>query len=358
MPVIEVLIAYKPKKKSMRNSITFRAVTMIAIFLFSNQLIKANNIIATQNSIFDELQYQEMVEVNLELNTSEAFGDRKNQDKHEAIFSYQDQLGKLQTWNIKVEQRGRFRRMKCENLPPLKLNFKKRDLAEAGLIEFDDMKLVTHCVNDAKEAKQLLVKEYLAYKIYNQITNLSFRVQFVKINYKDVLSGKVDTQYGILIEDAAQLRDRINAEKDDKAYNLNPEKYNTNQVKAVALFNYMIGNSDWSIQEMRNVKVLVKDGQHILVPFDFDFAGLVDAPYVRLRPEHRLASSKERIFLGFRDDASDLKSARRFFKHKRIAIIKTIEDCSIISSKDQREMIRYINSFYDGNNVMKLPIVQ
>ncbi len=342
----------------MKNSIALRAVILIAIFLFSNQLIKANKINTNQNSIFDELHYQEMVEVNLELNTSEAFSDRKNQEKHEAIFSYKDQFGELQTWKIKVEQRGRFRRVKCENLPPLKLNFKKRDLAEAGLIEFDDMKLVTHCINDVEEAKQLLVKEYLAYKIYNQITNLSFRVQFVKINYKDVMSGKVDTQYGILIEDTAQLRDRINAEKTEKAYNLSPDKYNTNQVKAVSLFNYMIGNSDWSIQGMRNVKVLVKDGKHILVPFDFDFAGLVDAPYVRLKPEHRLASVKERIFLGFRNDASDLKSARRFFKFKKAVIIKTIKDCSFISSDNQREMIRYINSFYDGGEVMKLPIVQ
>lgn len=342
----------------MKNSIALRAVSLIAIFLFSIQLIKANKINTIQNSIFDELHYQEMVEVNLELNTLEVFSDRKNQDKHDAIFSFKNQSGEFQTWNIKVEQRGRFRRMKCENLPPLKLNFKKRDLAEAGLIEFDDMKLVTHCVNDVEEAKQLLVKEYLAYKIYNQITNLSFRVQFLQINYKDVMSGRVETQYGFLIEDTAQLRDRINAEKDENAYNLSPDKYNSNQIKAVALFNYMIGNSDWSMRDMRNVKVMIKDGKRILVPFDFDFSGLVDAPYVRLRPEHKLASSRERIFLGFREDASDLKSAKRFFKFKKAGIIKTIEDCTIISSDNQREMIKYINSFYDGDEVMKLPMVQ
>jgi hypothetical protein len=339
----------------MRNSIKFRVVTIIAIFLFSTQLIKANKITAIQNSIFDELHYQEMVEVTLEFNMSEALSDRTNQDKHNAIFSYQNKLGQLQTWNIKVEQRGRFRRMKCENLPPLKLNFKKRDLAEAGLIEFDDMKLVTHCVNDVKEAEELLVKEYLAYKIYNQITNLSFRVQFLKINYKDILSGKVETQYGILIEDNAQLRDRINADKDEKAYNLSPDKYHSKQIKVVALFNYMIGNSDWSMQEMRNVKVLVKDGKRILVPYDFDFAGLVDAPYVRLRPEHKLTSSKDRIFLGFRDDAADLKSTRRYFKQKRDPIIQTIKDCTLLSKANKREMIRYIKSFYERDNYIKLP---
>ncbi len=339
----------------MKKSIAFRAVAMIAIFLFSNQLIKANKATDIQNSIFDELHYQEMVEVNLELNMSEAFGDRKNQKKHDAVFSYKNSSGELQTWDIKVEQRGRFRRMKCEKLPPIKLNFKKRDLAKAGLAKFDDMKLVTHCVSDADEAKELLVKEYLAYKIYNQITNLSFRVQFLKINYKDVATGKTETQYGILIEDNAQLRDRISADKDEKAYNLKPDKYNTKQIKVVALFNYMIGNSDWSMQEMRNVKVMIKDGKRILIPYDFDFAGLVDAPYVKLRPEHKLTSSKDRIFLGFRDDASDLKSAKRYFKHKREPIIKTIEDCTFLSKKNKREMVQYINSFYDENSYINLP---
>jgi hypothetical protein len=341
----------------MKNLIILRSIFLITLFLFSVQL-KANKYADTKNSIFDELHYQEVIEVNLVLNKAKIFNNRKNQEKHNAIFSFHNQKGELQTWNIKVEQRGKFRRMKCENLPPLKLNFKNQDLVEADLTEFNDMKLVTHCVNDQEVAKQLLAKEYLAYKIYNQITNLSYRVQFVKINYKDVISGNTDTQYGILIEDTAQLRDRIHAEKVENTYNLAPEKYNTNQIKAVALFNYMIGNSDWSIQEMRNVKVLISNGQHILIPFDFDFSGLVDAPYVRLRPEHRLASSRERIFLGFRSDASYLKSARRFLKIKRKAIIKTIKDCSIISTKNKKEMIRYINSFYDEDKLMKLPFVQ
>lgn len=339
----------------MKNSIAFRAVILIAIFLFSNQLIHANNNPAYQNSIFDELNYQEQIEVTLELDMQKAFSDRKNQDKHRAIFSYSNKNGDIQKWNIKVEQRGRFRRMKCENLPPIKLNFKKRDLAEAGLIEFDDMKLVTHCVNDPKMAKDLLVKEYLAYKIYNQITNLSYRVQFLKINYKDSKTGTIETQYGFLIEDGAQLRDRIEAEKDENAFNLLPDKYNSRQIKVVALFNYMIGNSDWSMQEMRNVKVFIKDGKRILVPYDFDFAGLVDAPYVKLRPEHQLASSKDRVFLGFREDANDLKSARRYFNHKKPIILKTINDCNLLSRRGKREMIDYINSFYEGQNNIKLP---
>jgi hypothetical protein len=117
----------------------------------------------------------------------------------------------------------------------------------------------------------------------------------------------------------------------------------------------MIGNSDWSMKEMRNVKVLIKGGKRILIPYDFDFAGLVDAPYVKLRAEHNIASSKDRIFLGFRDDASDLKSAKRYFKYKKDPIIKTIKDCTLLSKRNKREMIQYINSFYDSNSYIKLP---
>ena len=86
---------------------------------------------------------------------------------------------------------------------------------------------------------------------------------------------------------------------------------------------------------------MVKDKlKKTLVPFDFDFAGLVDAPYVKLRPEHKLTSSKDRIFLGFRDDASDLKSAKRYFKHKQDPIIKTIKDCTLLSKRNKRERNR------------------
>ena len=109
----------------MKNLIILRSIFLITLFLFSVQL-KANKYADTKNSIFDELHYQEVIEVNLVLNKAKIFNNRKNQEKHNAIFSFHNQKGELQTWNIKVEQRGKFRRMKCENLPPLKLNFKNQ----------------------------------------------------------------------------------------------------------------------------------------------------------------------------------------------------------------------------------------
>ena len=152
-------------------------------------------------SLFDILQYQEILEVTLEMDMQAVLGDRRNEEKHQAIFSFRDASAQYQEWLAKVKVRGKFRRLKCEAMPPLKLNFKKGHLAAAGLALFDDMKLVTHCVNDDEQAKNLLVREYLAYKIYNELTTQSYRVQFVKINYKDSDSENSFIQYGFLIED-------------------------------------------------------------------------------------------------------------------------------------------------------------
>ena len=322
-------------------------ITTISGFGFSTN----NNV----PSIFDELSYQEVVEVNLEMNSKEVFDNRRNAKEHKAIFSYLDKNGISQKWNIKVTLRGKYRRMKCENLPPLKLNFKKGDLKEAGLSRFDDMKLVTYCVEDEKDAKQLLLKEYLAYKLYNQITEESFRVQFIKINYKDVLVGEEEQQYGILIEDTAELRSRIGAEKVKSKFNIPLDSFDEEQIKTAALFQYMIGNTDWSLAQSHNVKILSKDGKKIAIPYDFDFSGLVNAPYAVLNPDFLITSNKDRIYLGDEKNVENMEMTMALFSDKKDAFLQTIKDCKLLSGKNRREMTKYIKSFYKNIDTINFP---
>ncbi|MEM6967094.1 MAG: hypothetical protein AAF573_20190, partial [Bacteroidota bacterium] len=237
-------------------SICFSFALVVTIPVFSN-----TNIVSDQ-SIFDLLNYQEMVEVTLKTDLKALTDNRKNQEKHPAEFSFFDKNGQQQIWQIKVRLRGKFRRMRCENLPPIKLDFDKKELAAAGLADFDKLKLVTHCVNNDKLAKDLIVKEYLAYKLYNNVTTQSYKVQLVKINYENTRTGKVSQQYGFLIEPTDQLVARLGAKEIEQAFNFSKDQYNDSQVKVVALFNYLIGNSDYSIEGMRNVKVLLRDGEH------------------------------------------------------------------------------------------------
>jgi hypothetical protein len=241
-------------------------------------------------------------------------------------------------------------------LAPLKLHFDKSDLFDAGLSKFNDMKLVNECMVDSKDSKQLLLREYLAYKLYNQITDESFRVQFLKINYIDNQTGDVRTEYGFVIEDTAQLRARINALKIEKQFNRTSNRFKEDQIKLMSVFQYMIANPDWSLDRNHNVKIFLKDEKLIAVPYDFDFSGIVDAPYVKLNPELGIAYQTDRVFLGFENHAEDLTKEMEIFYSKKSQLIQTIKDCETLKGRNRREMIRFINSFFNETDTFKLPL--
>ncbi|MFK8008330.1 MAG: hypothetical protein AB8H03_18375 [Saprospiraceae bacterium] len=330
-------------------------IQIFAMILVANFSLANTNTI-NNNSIFDLINYQEMLEVDLKLNMEEVFGNRRSEDKHKAVLSFNDKNGIGQTWDIKVALRGKFRRTRCNNLAPLKLHFKKSDLYDAGLAKFNDLKLVNQCMEDSKDLKQLLVREYLAYKLYNQITEESFRVQFLKINYIDSQTGKSKKQYGFVIEDTAQLRARIDAAKVEKQFNTAQEKFNQEQVKLMSVFQYMIGNPDWSLNRSHNVKIVLQEDKLIAIPYDFDFSGFVEAPYVLLNDELGINSTKERIFLGFENHVEDLAKELDIFSNKKSLLIQTIKDCDALKGRNRREMIKFINSFYDETDTFKLPL--
>ena len=60
----------------------------------------------------------------------------------------------------------------------------------------------------------------------------------------------------------------------------------------VALFEYMIGNLDWSVPVRHNIKLIVpkEDSNAIAfpVPYDFDYSGLVKTDYAIPPPELEL----------------------------------------------------------------------
>ena len=115
----------------------------------------------------------------------------------------------------------------------------------------------------------------------------------------------------------------------------------------------MIGNADWDLNVGRNVKYLIKNNKVIPVPYDFDFSGLVNAPYAIPNPNFGIPTVKTRIFLGFKEDVEQLKSTLSFFKTKRLDVFKTIEEFRTLDINKREEIIYYIDSFYATiNNIV------
>jgi len=332
-------------------------------FLFSWLLLALPNMVEAENkrntpeSLLDLMSYQEILEVNLTTDFTHLTKDRRSKEEVKGNFSFSDNNGRIWSWKLKVSLRGNYRRINCTGMPPLKLNFKKGELEEAGLSKFDDMKLVTQCIEDENLAKKLLLKEYLAYKLYNQLTDKSLRVQLLKINFIDSNTGDEKTQYGFVIEDTAEFRNRIGATKMDKMYNIQPELLDRDQFKIVALFQYMIGNIDYNLTSGRNLKMLQMNDKVITVPYDFDFSEMVKAPYRTGSKILDVIRQGDRAFLGFPEDVEALEETVLLFKNNRKALLNIVSNFTILNKEERAFVKDYIKGFFNSIAEVKLPPV-
>ena len=337
------------RRKTNQSTLLFSIIVFLLSFSSS---LKADN----APSIFDIMQHSEVLDLTITTNLNAIKDNRRSAVEYTATIQFKDGDQKLQSWETGVSLRGNFRRMKCADIPPLKLNFKKKELTAAGLAKFDDYKLVTHCVEERKQAKELVLKEYLAYKLYNGITDHSYRVQLLNITFIDQQSGDKIKQSGFLIEDTAELRHRIGAEKVKEKINVPYAQFNSAQVREVALFQYFIGNSDWDLSVSRNVKYVLKDHQILAIPYDFDFSGLVDAPYALVaNPKLGIYSIKERVYLGFDEDEQMLRESLESLKSKKSTLQQIVKDFNPLKKKAKREILTYLNTFFDNVEVLQRP---
>jgi hypothetical protein len=321
-------------------------ILLLGILLTFSQIAFAENDLP-EKGIFDLWNYQEVIDLKLTFDLDEVFEDRRGEEQYPADISFKDETGTKQNWQIKISTRGNFRRQMCNEMPPLKINFKKGDLRDAGLADFDDFKLVTHCIEDFQEAKELLLKEFLVYRMFNQLTDVSYRVQLVNITYEDVNTGRRKKQMGFLIEDTAQLRARIGADKIGEMRIIESEKFKTEYSQLVALFQYMIGNADWGLTYSKNIKYLEKDQKVWPVPYDFDFAGLVGAPYMTPSSEYDLRTRFDRVYLGFERSTADLEATIRLFEAHREEIYDTVMELKMLKRSSREDMITYLDTFFE-----------
>ncbi|HFC00147.1 MAG TPA: hypothetical protein ENJ53_05025, partial [Phaeodactylibacter sp.] len=158
-------------------------------------------------SIFDFFSKEEVLEATLEADFDYILKNKKKLVKYQrGKFSFTDEKGVLQEFKIGIKPRGKYRRKVC-GFPPLRVKFKKKGLQELGLnTQFNTLKLVSHCLEDEKNAKENILREYLIYKIYNLHSTYSLRAQLVKVTYVQKENHKkLFTRYAILLENENEL---------------------------------------------------------------------------------------------------------------------------------------------------------
>ncbi len=249
---------------------------------------------------------------------------------------------------VKVRARGNFRRDKRNcNFPPLRLNFATKS-AEGTVFEGQDkLKLVAPCHDARDNYQQYVLQEYLAYRVFELLTPVAYRTRLVHITFDDV-NGRYDTRTktAFLIESDEMMAERNRGEASEWDF-FHPLRFDSQQSALVALFQYMIGNTDFSTPYFHNAALIRRDdGAYLPVPYDFDFSGVVNAGYATPDPSIPIRDVRERIFRGFCDERVDHAALRRHFLSRRDAVRSLYEGMQELEAGGRRSALEYYDKFY------------
>lgn len=268
-------------------------------------------------------------------------------------ISYTDSSNTQISKPLRVRTRGHFRReMKICNYPPLLLNFSKKDLESTVFQGQDKLKLVMPC-----QGEKYVMREFYVYKLYNLFTPKSFKVRLVRLNIEDE-SGKskdYDPLMVFLIEEEEQMAERNQMTSLDQEL-IRPEKIEPQDFHRMAVFQYLIGNTDWSIQYRQNIKLLRGPdmANPIAVPYDFDHSGIVRAPYALPAPELLLSSITERRYRGYCiEDMQFFEKTFSEFLAQKEAIYSLYSQSTLLDEKYIKSTIKFLDDFYATINNQK-----
>ena len=330
----------------MRKQIKTYSTTLLLVFSFYHLEAQVKDTV-TLPGIFDLLQDKGLKEITVKTDLSYLVTNKKTADEYiEGVFKFEPSKDVTMTLPVKVKCRGRYRRMKCE-FPPLKLKFKKDDLAAHKLNEFNEIKLVTHCMGEKERSRDLILRECLGYNLFNILSPNSLRAQLVKVDYINTKGRpKKIKGWGILIEDSDELAYRMKGSKYQRM-GVPLDSFNVQQEQITALFNFMIGNTDWSRVMARNIELINTEEGIKIVPYDFDFSGMVDASYAVPNAELGQQSTKDRCYLGQPCQPEDIAQVVALFLNKKGELISAIEGEKMLSSASKIEIKNYLTSFFE-----------
>jgi hypothetical protein len=235
--------------------------------------------------------------------------DRSDKDSEErpAIMRWTNPDGSIETQEIQVQTRGIFRLAKrnCD-FPPLRLNVKKGQVEGTLFDGQDKLKMVAPCKLGQDYWQQYVLAEYLVYRMFNAFSPLSFRVRLAEVTFTDT-SGEDEefTRIAFLIEDNDALATRNGGWKMDwnSEYQFDPRILESHQGIQVDVFQYMIGNTDWSGVQMHNMELFHRPpATYATIPYDFDFSGIIDARYANPDESLDIRSVRDRKFRGICPD--------------------------------------------------------
>ena len=275
--------------------------------------------------------------------------------------SYQGKIGGTltepsgQTLPVALQLRGITRRTSeiC-GFPPLRVEFTSPPPATSLFAGQKKLKLVNQC-RGGSAYRQYILLEYAAYRMYNLLTPRSFRAKLADIDFSDASGKPIASQAGFFLEDLDDVAHRNGMKQVHGPDRIPFAWLSAPDAARYALFEHMIGNHDWSMRAgpvgdncCHNAELIgaAAPAQAIPVPYDFDFSGLVAAPYATPPEELNIPDVKTRYYRGYCAHNGEVVGAARQIRAAQPQIIGVLGQVPGLDARTQQRAAGYLARFF------------
>jgi hypothetical protein len=300
-------------------------------------------------------QQDDALQVRIEAPFQDIFRSRGDAAEYfPATLYYSDSEGMEVATTLRIKTRGNFRnREDVCSFPPLMLDFPRGEMGATIFNGENRLKLVTHCQQRSRYYEYVLL-EYLNYRVLNLLTDYSLKVRLLEVNYVNTDGAKtLANTYGFLLEDIERMAERLQLDEVELKQ-MDVSWYDEEQEVLVALFQYLLGNTDWSLvlgdpDEACCHNVYPLQGKYtslLPVPYDFDVTGIVSPSYGSPAWQLGVRSLGQRLYRGACPSPAALQQAVALFMEKRDAIRALYEYQPGLGDFVRNRTLNYVDSFF------------
>jgi hypothetical protein len=299
----------------------------------------------------------DVLELTLEAPLRRVFRERsQDPEEYPAVLSYDAGGGRV-TVDLEISTRGRFRLQRniC-NFPPLWLDFPKDSVAGTLFAGQNRVKLVTHCQSGRQQYEQYVLQEYLIYRTFNLLTDLSFRVRLARITYVENEEERDPlTRFAFLIEHKDDLASRTGWQILEIPL-VPPDAFDQDNLNTAAVFQFMIGNTDMAFFQADRgesecchnaIALGTMAGPVFSVPYDFDMSGIINTRYAVVDPRFDQRSVTQRRFRGRCVSPDLMNRTLQRFRDKRDAIYALYREQPDLDEGVLERSLDYLDGFYE-----------
>lgn len=253
---------------------------------------------------------------------------------------------KVDTILVSYHTRGNFRlRPATCSIPPIMIAFDRGGRPGTHFAGQRELKLVTHC-RDGERYEQNNLVEYLVYKMYNLLTDRSFGARRLVATWEDTARATTSVKPAFVIEDDRRLAERLGGVLDKAPIGF--DESDPHLTTLVGLFLLMIGNTDWSQPAQHNIKMIKTEPviTYLPVPYDFDWAGVINAPYARPDASLPIRTVRDRLYRGPCSEDPVFQAALGELLGKREAMMGIVAGAEGLTDDRRKDMTDYLSGFF------------